>query len=124
MPCVSLPYPISANRMVRHFHGRAVKSKEARQYQVEAGFLAKQAGCLTPLSGPVEVSILLHPRKPKRPSKTLTRSLDVDNAVKVVLDSLNGIAWRDDRQIERLTVIRCEPIPDGALVVRWDEVDA
>lgn len=29
---------------------------------------------------------------------------DVDNAAKAVLDALNGVAWEDDSQVERLVV--------------------
>ena len=29
---------------------------------------------------------------------------DVDNAAKAVLDALNGVAWEDDSQVERLGV--------------------
>lgn len=32
------------------------------------------------------------------------RRRDVDNAAKVYLDALNGIAWHDDDQVSRLTV--------------------
>lgn len=44
------------------------------------------------------VAIILHP--PDR------RPWDIDNRVKPVLDSLNGIAWADDSQIDELSVIR------------------
>lgn len=33
-----------------------------------------------------------------------TKKPDVDNVVKLVLDSLNGILWRDDSQVVNLTV--------------------
>jgi Holliday junction resolvase RusA-like endonuclease len=29
---------------------------------------------------------------------------DVDNAAKAVLDALNGVAWEDDSQVQRLVV--------------------
>lgn len=34
------------------------------------------------------------------------RRSDVDNAVKLILDALNGIAWEDDSQIDALEVDR------------------
>lgn len=33
-----------------------------------------------------------------------SRDMDVDNLGKSVLDSLNGIAWIDDRQVTKLTI--------------------
>lgn len=33
-----------------------------------------------------------------------SRDMDVDNLGKSVLDSLNGIAWVDDRQVTKLTI--------------------
>ncbi len=38
---------------------------------------------------------------------------DVDNALKLVMDALNGCAWRDDVQVVDATVVR-----------RWDEVES
>lgn len=31
---------------------------------------------------------------------------DIDNYAKLILDALNGVAWIDDRQIDRLLVIK------------------
>ena len=121
MPTVTLPYPPSTNRMIRHFNGRAVKSAEARGYQRNAAMLAAMLGCCDALSGAVEVCIRLHPKKPQRASRVPCRSIDLDNAAKIALDALNGVAWVDDRQIEKLTIIRGEPVPGGALVVQWQE---
>lgn len=33
-----------------------------------------------------------------------SRDMDVDNLGKSILDSLNGIAWVDDRQVTKLTI--------------------
>lgn len=35
-----------------------------------------------------------------------TKKADIDNLAKAVLDGLNGIAWADDSQIERLSVMK------------------
>lgn len=123
MPMLTLPYPTSANRAWRNWNGMTVKSKEARVYQRETAVLALQAGLVAPTYGSLWVSIALHPKKPLRASNAPSRSIDLDNACKIALDALNGVAWQDDRQIERLTVERLEPITNGALVVRWGAMD-
>lgn len=41
---------------------------------------------------------------------------DVDNLAKVVLDSLNGIAWHDDAQVVNLEVIKMYGTNDHILV--------
>lgn len=98
-----------------------MKSTEARDYQRNAALLAVAGGCGAPMSGKVEACIRLHPKKPQRASRVPCHSIDLDNAAKIALDALNGIAWKDDRQIERLTIIRGEPVEGGALVVQWQE---
>lgn len=41
-------------------------------------------------------------RKPKRTKKPYPTKSDMDNHVKQIQDSLNGIAWTDDRQIVQI----------------------
>jgi len=68
-----------------------------------------------PLSGPVEVRLLVVVRPPLRlqPAAGATRSWcarkpDVDNVAKGVLDALtDGGAWADDAQVCALVVHRC-----------------
>jgi Holliday junction resolvase RusA-like endonuclease len=38
------------------------------------------------------------------PQSAKLRRGDIDNYTKLICDALNGIAWRDDRQIAALTV--------------------
>lgn len=45
---------------------------------------------------------------------------DVDNYAKAITDAANGVLYRDDRQIRRLTVERCEGGQEGF----WLEVTA
>lgn len=51
------------------------------------------------MDGPLSVEVrLFRPRK----------SGDIDNRIKPLFDSLNGLAWHDDAQIARLLVERSE----------------
>lgn len=44
------------------------------------------------------------------------RMADIDNVAKIVLDALNKIAYRDDIQVDRLTVVRKPVSPKGRCV--------
>lgn len=116
---LSLPYPVSCNRYWRNFRGRQVVSAEARAYKSAA--IAAAAG-IQPLRGAVSVSMTLHPKRPKktRPGAAV-RCMDIDNALKVALDALNGVAYADDSQIARLLICRGAPIDGGGLAVEVTE---
>jgi crossover junction endodeoxyribonuclease RusA len=93
-----VPYPPTANTYWRVWRGRAVKSTEARAYQDAVAKLARAAGW-RPLDGPVHVRLdVWRPR----------RIGDLDNTLKVLLDSLKGIAFRDDAQVVAITASRWE----------------
>jgi Holliday junction resolvase RusA-like endonuclease len=58
-----------------------------------------------PMVGPLVVILNVFVRKPKT-SKLLYPIGDVDNYAKAYLDSLNGHAWHDDKQVISLTVTK------------------
>lgn len=70
---------------------------EAKAYKLQVGLMARAAG-IKMLLGPVSVRITLHPRTTKDGKASRSR-LDLDNIIKITIDALNGIAWRDDSQI-------------------------
>ncbi|MFX7793104.1 RusA family crossover junction endodeoxyribonuclease, partial [Acinetobacter baumannii] len=45
------------------------------------------------------------------------RCIDLDNAKKVLLDALKGVAIEDDQWVRRIVAERMEPDADGARVV-------
>lgn len=89
-----LPYPPSANACWRQWKGRTMVSAEYRDFKRRVALLW---GRPTPMDGPLSVEVLLY-----RPRK----AGDIDNRIKPLFDSLNGLAWHDDSQIARLLVER------------------
>lgn len=117
MTPLELPYPISVNRYWRNFRGRSVVSAEARKYKADVAVLARQAGLQGVLLGPVVLVAVLHPKKPQRAGKGPARCIDLDNAMKVAIDALQGVAYVNDSQLVGISIRRGEPVPGGALVV-------
>jgi crossover junction endodeoxyribonuclease RusA len=118
MQRIVIPKPISANRYWRHFRGVAVLSDAARDYKRDVAILARLDGIHHPMQGEIEVFLSYHPHKPKRITGNIRR-LDLDNTLKVTIDSLNGIAWLDDAQIVKIHARVAEPIEGGSIVVEW-----
>lgn len=125
MACVLVPYPPSLNRAYRNFRGRMVKSVAAERYFTVVAALAKKSG-IELHNGPVAVDVWLHPPKPKDWEKRLKKDpnavltvqrVDLDNALKVCLDSLQGVAYDNDKQITSLLVRLGDPVPFGAMAV-------
>ena len=89
---IVLPYPPSANRYWRNVNGRIVVSADAKAYK-SGVWLQAQHAHLHPFAGPVAVYV--HAYRPRKVG-------DLDNANKVLLDALCGIAYQDDAQIVEL----------------------
>lgn len=79
----------------------------------------------TPMEGPLELSLTLHLMPPpswskKKRNETIyvTGKPDCSNILKLVEDSLNGIAWRDDSQVAVVGMVRTYRLngPESATV--------
>lgn len=130
---LTLPYPISANRYWRSFmpkgHVRPIVtlSDEAKLYKESVGWIVKKAGIREPIVGRVSLEIRLYPKRPLDWAKRAQLNpftwdddvmcLDLDNANKVLLDSLKGIAIEDDRWVRRIVAERMEPDGEARVVV-------
>lgn len=110
---LELPYPVSANRYWRTIvmKGRALTlvSREAKAFKQECALLAKVGGVRQPLSGDVELRVLLAPKN--------GICMDLDNALKVTIDALKGIAYVDDAQVRKITAERLPADGTGGLIV-------
>ena len=108
---VALPWPPSTNHLWRFptkglLRGRALLTARAREYKANARAII-EALELEPIAGRVEVALVAYP--PNR----LRR--DLDNLVKIVLDSLKGAAFGDDSEVYRLCIER-GPVEKGGLI--------
>lgn len=98
MLLLTLPYPPSTNHLyIRTRTGRVSLSARAVNYRATARAIAMEAGHNQPIAG--TVAIFLDVFRPQRRG-------DLDNILKALLDSLNGIAWNDDSQIVQITANR------------------
>jgi crossover junction endodeoxyribonuclease RusA len=129
---LTLPYPVSANRYWRSFvprgHQRAIVtlSDEARAYKETVNLKARQQGVREPIMGRVRVHIKLYPQRPldwaRRARKDPdwadgVQCMDLDNARKVLFDSLKDVAFEDDKWVHADSAERMEPDEHGARVV-------
>ncbi len=131
MIALTLPIPPSANRYWRTFtprgHKRAlvVVSDEARAYKADVATLAMVGG-VRPLPGRIALTVRLYPSRPmdwqRRATKDpyawddTVRCIDLDNALKVLVDALKGIAYGDDSWVRSIRAERCEPDEQGGRV--------
>lgn len=118
---LKLPYPVSANRYWRIWRNRAVRSAEAAAYKSVVRRIAQEAGVM-PSEGSVAVCLRLIPKANKDGSANKT-VIDLDNAMKVTLDALQGVAYHNDRQVRRIAAeYGSEPVAGGGLAVEIEEL--
>lgn len=76
-----------------------------------------------PSEGSVAVRLRLIPKANKDGSASKT-VIDLDNALKVALDALQGIAYHNDRQVRRIVAeYGSEPAAGGGLAVEIKELE-
>ena len=132
MECeLELPWPPSVNhyknigRTVRTKSGKTyqqrVNSPETKMFYFRVWQKIRAAMALKPnwsgLESTIryEVTVMLHPPHNRR--------YDVDNRLKVLLDSfVRGGLIKDDAQITRLVVEKMSMIPEGKVIVRIKEL--
>lgn len=100
----------------RVFNGHAVTPKDTVNYEnwVRLNY-KEQSGKY--LEGPIKAKIIAYYKIPKSYTKAKrlackqniilpTKKPDIDNCIKVILDSLNGIAYKDDSQIVEVIAVK------------------
>lgn len=124
MNTLSLPYPLSTNRYWKSTYiprkgVRVYVSPEAERYKREVRSLAWG---IKRVEGPCWVSITLLPKLTKDGKASKVR-VDLDNVLKVTLDALNGIAWADDKLLQKIDLSIGPPKDGGGLLVYFGVID-
>lgn len=116
---VWVPLPVVAKqraRLTRRRRGRrnvAYTPQATRNFESQVGELVRDALPANQSFGsqPVCVTLEIHKEGFRLVVETAECSVrpigvrgDLDNYVKSILDGLNGVLWKDDRQVELLTV--------------------
>jgi crossover junction endodeoxyribonuclease RusA len=94
---LTLPYPPQANHLYTIARGRKILSTKGREYKQNVGMTLHSMYSVEPLTGDVVVTLTAY-----RPRK----AGDLDNVLKVVLDSLKGLLWLDDKQVVEIHAYR------------------
>lgn len=100
----------------RVFNGHAVTPKDTVTYENWVRINYKEQ-CGEYLEGPIRARIIAYYKVPKSYAKKRVQAIreglehpqkkpDADNIAKIILDSLNKIAFDDDSQVVELTVIK------------------
>lgn len=89
-------------------HGHVYTPATTSAYEEFVGVCAKAAGAV-PLDGDVAITIFVFVQS--------GRHGDIDNYVKAVLDGLNGIAYRDDRQVVQIFAAKVQSATEGTYVI-------
>jgi crossover junction endodeoxyribonuclease RusA len=133
---LTFPYPVSANRYWRSYvvngHVQTVVSAEAKAYKREIAWLLKVAKIREPIYGRIALTVRLYPKLPQD-SRLRMRKLgdewedgvqccDLDNCLKILLDSLKGRVFIDDLFVWRLYAERGEPRAEACVEVTIEHI--
>lgn len=111
MISIKLPYPPSGNHMWKHTKsGHHYLTDVARMYYATVRELVISQGKWVNIDH--EIQVVCHLSPPDR------RRRDLDNAWKVISDSLTKAnLWQDDKLIRKLTLVWDQPTEGGSIVV-------
>jgi crossover junction endodeoxyribonuclease RusA len=95
-------------------------SAEAKSYRTQVAWIA--AAAKTKVTGKlVSVDVILYP-KARKCGEASAVLMDLDNALKITIDALKGVAYIDDKQVRKISAQYGDPVKGGGLMVRVVEL--
>lgn len=112
-----LPQPKERPRFARR--GDFVQTFTAKKTANFEKTIALMAGVqmrgMAALTAPLQAGVIFKFKKPKK-TKLHSPGKDIDNLIKSLLDSLNGIAYADDKQIWAIHAVKTWADSDGIIL--------
>lgn len=106
---------------VRGRHASAYTPRKTRVFeaQVRKAWIEQVGGKWAEFHGAVTVTVTFERELAKSNPKYWagrcdTGKPDIDNAVKAILDALNGLAYADDCEITRMDAVKLPRVPNGS----------
>ena len=94
----------------RFSNGRVYTPTQTKSYEALVGWKCREVYKQLPTDKPVTVAIEINLSLPKTTKNRIgdwcMKNTDIDNVGKIILDSLNGIAYLDDKQVVELNVMK------------------
>lgn len=112
---ILMPYPPSANRYLRHTGRGTYRTSTADCYRASVATRARIAGACI-IDGAASLVATLHPKLTTKGTASKT-CLDLDNCIKVLCDSLQGVCYANDKQLRHISLTIGDPIPGGGISV-------
>ena len=100
--CFFIPMAPQAKGRPRFWKGHAVTDPKTRAFEKAFALSARKYAPPKPLETQLSVTAVFQLAKPMRSSRPYPSRSDTDNYLKAILDSLNGLFWKDDSQITDL----------------------
>lgn len=110
-----IPYPPSVNHYWIHARGRVILSAKARDYKNLVAGACSGYG-IKIIKKPSLVSLSLQVFRPRK-------SGDLDNTLKAIMDSLQGIAYENDSQVVEIFAARFDNKVNPRVVFLINEIE-
>lgn len=94
----------------RTCNGRTFTPQKTMNAEAELRFLVLESlgPIFTIIERPIELELSFYMKRPKAAKKRLHPAVrpDIDNLIKLVADGLNGVVWKDDSLIWKITATK------------------
>lgn len=92
--------PLSTNQLYRHAGKKVYCTQKYKEWQEQTETQLKQSyGEQAPVTYPVNVNVAFRVNN--------WRKNDIDNMLKSLFDSMNGVVWVDDAQVYKVSASKC-----------------